>query len=400
MLGKDIRELVIVKMEEHTPFGDKSGEKLLAGGDVLSEVKPIYSYIDATLHEAADEALQVIPVHRLTPIAIDLLTDEHLGRKYVALNIRGKRYYQATSGDVSVGSVYGKTAAYAGGKTSHNGALLIDVSAASITFTPQGEGSSAVTAYRWSAGDIVGQTDYYCFASLSGVFYYTTDVPASVGMDVYKDDFTVPYASVTSVTSSSSETPVVFFGGWVTDDGEEIYTLGPAMPKLGDTYYTYTNSAMTVSDEIVEMGLIAVATAAADANDELIGTITKPVDWLRLHTLRMNGWSRPVHVVVRPDQPLYNQQFSRWQRGTAQKPVVIDDGKALHYFSQPASATMEQIDNLLYVPHFNEYTDYPADVAEAIALITAGKVYEIFGMKEQIEIFIKEIESVITTMRL
>ena len=53
---------VKVKMEELTPFNE--GVVVLASS---SNVKPITSYIDATLNEASDEALMILPLHLITP---------------------------------------------------------------------------------------------------------------------------------------------------------------------------------------------------------------------------------------------------------------------------------------------------------------------------------------------
>jgi hypothetical protein len=38
---------------------------ILSGGDILEELKPIYSYVDQQLEQAANEVLRVVPVHRL-----------------------------------------------------------------------------------------------------------------------------------------------------------------------------------------------------------------------------------------------------------------------------------------------------------------------------------------------
>lgn len=216
MLGRDIRDLVTVKMDEYTPYGPSSSTPLLAGGDHLNEVKPIYSYTDETLHEAANEALSVIPIWHLTPIAIE---------------------------------------------------------------------------------------------------------PSSSGITVI------------------------------------------------------------------------------DADDLLIGTITKPNNWLRLHTLQMAGWVRPVHDVVRPGTSKYNQQFTRWKRGTPQKPIVTDDGRVLHYYSQPRTAQAGQILTLKYITIFNESIDYPSKVAEVIALYCARKICEIYGMTEQLGIMTNEINGVLENMQ-
>lgn len=216
MLGSSIIDLVIAKMEEYSPFSTSSDEHLLAGGDVLQEIKPVYSYIHAHLSEAADEMLKMIPIHRLSTIKKD---------------------------------------------------------------------------------GIIGS-----------------------------------FISV-------------------------------------------------------------------DKDDSSIGTIEKQSDWLRLHTLQLIDWTRPIHTVVHPDEPIYTLQFNRWTRGTPQKPIVTDDGQYLHYYSTNISSPV-RIRKYSYISSFTESTDYPRDVAELIALNTARKVYEIYGNTEQGSAMTNELKVVLENMKL
>lgn len=278
MLGRDIENLVTVKMEEYTPFGPGSASNLIAGGDSIDEVKPIYSYISQHLHEAANEMLMIAPLHR-----------------------------------------------------------------------------------------------------------------------VHSKD--------------------------------------------------------------------AMMSAVVNTNDKCIGYIPLPYDFLRLHTLQMEGWSRPLHKAIYAGDPEYPQQFMRWTRGTHMKPVAIyaeedatftkseevevqvivntsletektawegmqtadatkywqttPDGKItkgvhnhtagtnvytemttprLMYFSVPAANT-HTITKFKYVPVFDDDTDYDGKVAELIALHCARKVFEVFGMTEQVGIMTNEINSVLENMQ-
>lgn len=67
MLGSDIAKKVLVKLEEFSPYmpNNKAAGPLLTGNDSLKEVKPIYSYVDETLPQAANEILMVLPLHKL-----------------------------------------------------------------------------------------------------------------------------------------------------------------------------------------------------------------------------------------------------------------------------------------------------------------------------------------------
>ncbi len=81
MQGKDIHNLVLVKLDEFTPFGPDSGATLLAGGDNLDEVKPIYRYVSEHLAEAANEMLMGIALHHLRYKSpnVDCVADEDDG---------------------------------------------------------------------------------------------------------------------------------------------------------------------------------------------------------------------------------------------------------------------------------------------------------------------------------
>ena len=215
MLGSDIIDLVIVKMEEHSPFSIKPGEKMLAGGDIMEEIKPVYSYIETHLHEAADEALLAIPLQHLAEV---------------------------------------------------------------------------------------------------------------------KEN-----------------------GNFVTIE--------------------------------------------TDTDDSTICSISKPYDWLRLYTLWLSSWQRPVHTVIYPEHPMYALQFNRYTRGTPQKPVVTDDGKFLHCYiiKDKSVVTFKEFS---YISHFNDGIDYPREIAELIALNTARKVYEVFGNTEQSSAMSNEIKVVLENMKL
>ncbi len=218
MLGKDIVDLVIVKMEEYTPYGPSSGATLLNGGDHLDEVKPVYSYIHQHLKEAANEILRAIPLTR--------------------------------------------------------------------------------AAYK-----------------------------------------------------------------------------------------------------------SATVTANVDSSDSRIGSIVLPDDFLRLHTFKMKGWTRPVHVVITENDPAYTLQFNRWTRGTCQKPIATyinaaagANGGKLYYYSVP-EGDAHTVDMLYYIPVFSQTQDYDSSISELIALNCARKVYEVYGNTEQVKMLTDEINSVLENLR-
>lgn len=67
MLGEEIKRKVVVKLEEFSPYAPDREDvgPLVSGQDILEEVKPIYSYIEETLPQAANEILLVAPLDKL-----------------------------------------------------------------------------------------------------------------------------------------------------------------------------------------------------------------------------------------------------------------------------------------------------------------------------------------------
>jgi hypothetical protein len=69
MKGSEIVDLVIVKLEEKSSFLTENGKggPILSSGDNIDELKPVYSYINAHIEQAANEVLLAAPLNRLIP---------------------------------------------------------------------------------------------------------------------------------------------------------------------------------------------------------------------------------------------------------------------------------------------------------------------------------------------
>lgn len=201
--------------------------------------------------------------------------------------------------------------------------------------------------------------------------------------------------------------------------------------------------------------------------------IILPPDFLRMYTLRMSEWTRPVHKAITKTDHLYTLQFNKFTKGTPQKPVVCfsgvranydeyGDGKAIDnilYTNQPngsatqaliaelnakfgqnevpcfvsgtnnvwyyvefdgtatpATATATEInsptleffsvksdytiDELLYIPYYHNDFEYNRDVAEAIALNCAKKVLEVYSMTDKAAAMNNELNLVLSNMNL
>ena len=66
-----------------------------------------------------------------------------------------------------------------------------------------------------------------------------------------------------------------------------------------------------------------------------VGYMDEPIDFLRLHTMMVDGWSRPVKGAISSENPIYLLQRDRYTRGGMVKPVVaVNDGK-IELYSVP-----------------------------------------------------------------
>lgn len=149
-------------------------------------------------------------------------------------------------------------------------------------------------------------------------------------------------------------------------------------------------------------------TCAADTADSHIGSFQLPEEFLRLHTLQMSGWTRPIHTTINEEGPEYTAQLSKWTRGTKQKPVAVLSGMGTEAVSATTSKVLKyysvddnghQVLLFRYVPMFNLNNHYGDEAAELIALNCARKVAEIFGMTEAVTMFTNEINTVLENVR-
>lgn len=203
------------------------------------------------------------------------------------------------------------------------------------------------------------------------------------------------------------------------DNGRTLLAGGDSLIEVKPVYkYLELHLAEAANEKLMEVPIHRLRykesspSAVADTNDNRIGDIALPSDFLRLHTLRMKGWTFPIHESYYPGHPVYENQKYEWTRGNIRKPVAIVTGlgevvssssnttvKKLHYYSVAPSDTHEVLD-FKYISKFESTTDYDDKVAEVIALNAARKICEAFGMTEQIGILTGEMNAVMENMRL
>lgn len=257
-------DAVKVKIEEISPF-DEPEHFIGEDDDSANTVKPIKEYIIRSLDEAAHNCLLSLPlsllhadVEKLTSLLTPdekyaegdiedgkvrtYIDEKGVGRLNVWQNIRLVRY--------------------------HHSALQRDITAFITTedplyliqqnkFTRPGQCKPVGV---WSAAE--RQMEIYSFPK---ELYDTMDDSASlyaINLNKHVDNqSTKPYITITNSedryypfdkptdeyngTTFGRKVLNVWYRGWRTEDGQEVYTLGNTMPEVGATIYQYNGSSMS-----------------------------------------------------------------------------------------------------------------------------------------------------------
>lgn len=188
--------------------------------------------------------------------------------------------------------------------------------------------------------------------------------------------------------------------GPILSGGDNLGELKPVYDYVDEQLPIAANEVL-LSAPIHKLYATTVSNPTSSNNGDGTGTITAPVDFLRLHTLKMAEWSKPVHIAISIDHPLYRNQLNKYTRGHKDKPVVvlshIGASSTLTYYSV---STDHSVEKLLYIKKFSVNDSYHDTVAELIALNCAKKIYEIYGNTEQVTLMTSEIQNVQNTMLL
>ena len=218
-----------------------------------------------------------------------------------------------------------------------------------------------------------------------------------VKLVVMKMDELTPFSSADGVVGSRK----LLAGGDKLDEIKPVYTyISNHLMESGNEVLLAAPMAY-LPQESIDSGSI---TPKPDDDDSCIGTIQLPIDYLRLHTLQMVGWQRPVHSILYPEDPRYSEQYNQWTRGTQEKPVVVykdvlpKEITRIQYFSVNGNMP-HLIKDLRYIPRFSNDIDYRSEIAELIALNCAKKIYGIYGMNEQVAYMEKEMSSILGLIR-
>jgi hypothetical protein len=188
--------------------------------------------------------------------------------------------------------------------------------------------------------------------------------------------------------------------GPILSGGDNLGELKPVYDYVDEQLPIAANEVL-LSAPIHKLYATTVSNPTSSNNGDGTGTITVPVDFLRLHTLKMTEWSKPVHIAISIDHPLYRNQLNKYTRGHKDKPVVVlsnvGASSILTYYSVSKDHSVEK---LMYIKKFSKDDSYHDTVAELIALNCAKKIYEIYGNTEQVTLMTSEIQNVQNTMLL
>ena len=354
MLGSDIINLVVVKMEEYTPYGPDSGEALLAGGDNLDEVKPVYSYIHQNLAQAANEMLAIAPIHKL------LYKEENV------IGVADEEDNQIGSIALPSDFLRVHTLWMKGWRRPIHDALI------------EGHPISTLQYTKWTRGTKQKPVGVLDGRGQTRVVY---------------DDQTVQHKM--SFTSGN-DYALSWYDGWnepvhgfelrshdeitLWMQAEFHSTPAPDAPSGTGSYNGDWSTSIVLKKGERKFFNITdlIDNAASEAGHPM------SAEWFENVEVWVNNVDSPIEIDV------YSNNTNMHTESVEQR--------ELHYYSVDA-APQHEVKVFRYVPQFNTEHDYDRGIAELIALHCARKIYEIYGNTELIGVITNEINSVLENLR-
>ena len=306
MKGSEIVDLVIVKLEEKSAFLAENGKggPILSSGDNIDELKPVYSYINAHIAEAANEVLLAAPLNRLIPK-------------------NGLEFRSGTSQNIS----------------KKDWKMVINSN--EITLPPDFLRMYTLRMKEWTrpVHKAITKTDH-----------------------LYTLQFN-------KFTKGTPQKPVVCFSG------------------VRANYDEYGNAI----DNILYSTEETVINTDGNVNLSVVGELTGKF-----------GKEKATCFVSAKDNKWYSVDYDGTPtESTPQAPakVVTTEIKSptLEFFSVKSDYTISE---LLYIPYYHNDFEYNRDVAEAIALNCAKKVLEVYSMTDKAAAMNNELNLVLSNMNL
>lgn len=130
-------------------------------------------------------------------------------------------------------------------------------------------------------------------------------------------------------------------------------------------------------------------TAKKDTNDDRIGSITLPNDFIRLVSFKMKGWLQPVLSFALPGDAVAIKQSNKYIRGGVAKPVAVlykdDTSMYINYYSV-ASASDHEVTEFNYIKRLTADGITDDQLVDAMCWICAGKTLGVLGEKSLAEL--------------
>jgi hypothetical protein len=127
-----------------------------------------------------------------------------------------------------------------------------------------------------------------------------------------------------------------------------------------------------------------IVAAEMDANDNKIGKIYLPYDFLRLVSFKMKKWLQPVTAFALPGDPVAVRQSNKYIRGGVAKPVAVlhnTDGECMAYYYSVPSADDHEVEFFDYIPRLAPTKITDKQMIDAMCWVCAGKTLNVLGEK-------------------
>lgn len=189
------------------------------------------------------------------------------------------------------------------------------------------------------------------------------------------------------------------------DEPAALVAIPTSDVKPVDSYIT--ESLVCACDDVLStVSLHLVRQTVRDIEDvdktievhEGVGYVDIPPGFLRLHTVRFDGWARDVKSAITPDSPLYPLQRNRYTRGGAEKPVVaVNDGR----FEIYSVAEGDRCSLFRYIPMTCEgFGEIEDSIAEMVILRCAVLVLKTFSEFDKAKTLGEELAVMMTSKAL
>lgn len=176
-------------------------------------------------------------------------------------------------------------------------------------------------------------------------------------------------------------------------EGEGVTYTTDEVPNISNPYDIFINVFLDeVAKELLLIAPIHIlqATSANPAvtqlgtTDEMgkVGFMYLPVDFIRLASVKLTAWQRPVRMPISTADPLYDLQRNIWVRGGKAKPVavIVHDGsqKGLELYSVGVDDALT-LEHFRYIPR-TLAEDVQSDLFDALTWLVANKVLQVVNL--------------------